>query len=59
MATEAWIPFWKYLLYGSIGLYFVIALAVTVGAAFDVRKLLQLLARQSSPEHKQPPTVPD
>jgi len=59
MTTEAWTQFWKYLLYGSIGLYFVIALAVAVGAAFDVRKLLQLLTRQSSPEQKQSPPVPD
>lgn len=54
MTTEHWIAFWRYLLYGSIGLYFVIAVAVAIGAAFDVGKLLRLLT--SSDDAPKPPS---
>ena len=54
MTTEHWIAFWRYLLYGSIGLYFVIAVAVAIGAAFDVSKLLRLLT--SSDDAPKPPS---
>jgi hypothetical protein len=47
MENEGWIAFWKYVLYGSIALYFVIAVVVAIGASFDVRKLLRLLTHQS------------
>ncbi len=53
VTTDHWITFWWYLLYGSIGLYFVIAVAVAIGAAFDVGKLLRLLT--SSDDAPKPP----
>jgi len=54
VTTDHWITFWWYLLYGSIGLYFVIAVAVAIGAAFDVGKLLRLLT--SSDDVSNPPS---
>jgi hypothetical protein len=56
MTPETWTVFWKYVVYGSIGLYFVIALVVAVGGASDVGKLLQFLSHQA-PED-QPPSSP-
>ena len=53
MTPETWTVFWKYVLYGSIAVYFVIAVAVAVGGALDVGKLLQFLS-QRAPEDQSP-----
>ena len=55
MTPETWTVFWKYVLYGSIGLYFAIALAVAVGGALDVGKLLRFLSRQETQDQSPSP----
>ncbi|MFQ6049201.1 MAG: hypothetical protein ACE5K7_07545 [Phycisphaerae bacterium] len=62
MSPQTWTNFWSYFLYAAIGLYFLVAIVVAVGAAFDVAWLLRLLGQpppgptsteQSSPANNQ------
>ncbi len=43
MPLEYWILLWKAVLIGGVGLFAVLAVVVTIGGAFDVRRLFQTL----------------
>ena len=43
MPLEFWILLWKAVLIGGVGLFAVLAVVVTIGGAFDIRRLFQSL----------------
>ena len=41
-----WINFWKYLLFGGLGLFAMLAVLVAIGGFFDARSLFKSLKSQ-------------
>ncbi len=46
MPLEFWIFLWKALLIVGVGMFAVLAIVVTIGGAFDVRRLFQTLREE-------------
>ena len=45
-----WINFWKYLLFGGLGLFAILAVLVAIGGFFDVLSLFKSLKSQMDQE---------
>jgi len=45
MSIDAWMTLWKIVLIGGIGVFALLAIAVTIGGFFDVVKLLAKLRK--------------
>lgn len=43
MPLEFWILLWKVVLIGGVGLFAALAVVVTIGGAFDIRRLFKTL----------------
>ena len=43
MPIDFWILLWKCVLIGGVGLFTLLAIVVTIGGAYDIRKLLRQL----------------
>ena len=50
MPIEFWICLWKIVLIGGVGLFVALAVVVTIGGAFDVRKLFRTLREEHAKE---------
>ncbi len=50
MPIEFWICLWKIVLIGGVGLFVALAVVVTIGGAFDVRRLFRTLREQHAKE---------
>ena len=46
MPVEYWILLWKFVLIAGVGLFAMLAVVVTIGGAFDIRKLLRTLREE-------------
>ena len=46
MPVEYWILLWKFVLIVGVGLFAMLAVVVTIGGAFDIRKLLRTLREE-------------
>ena len=50
MPIEFWICLWKIVLIGGVGLFVALAVVVTIGGAYDVRKLFRTLREEHAKE---------
>lgn len=46
MPLEFWILLWKVVLIGGVGLFAALAITVTIGGAFDIRRLFKTLREE-------------
>ena len=54
MTPDNWLTWWTAVLWGALGLFSALAVAVTIGGFVDIRKMLRQIRRQ----HREAPTDP-
>jgi hypothetical protein len=50
MSVHSWMLFWKIVLIAGIGLFAALAVMVSIGGFFDIRRLFQMLREQRGKE---------
>ena len=48
MSLDNWMLLWKIVLIGGVGVFALLAVAVTIGGFFDIRRLFQTLRKQQA-----------